>query len=78
MKKSFEIEVQKDWCKACYICVKACPKNVFDISEIESHRGFKEVIPARIEECIGCMMCENLCPDFAIEVKEKEHAVEEG
>uniref|UniRef100_A0A7V3ZWR0 4Fe-4S dicluster domain-containing protein n=1 Tax=candidate division WOR-3 bacterium TaxID=2052148 RepID=A0A7V3ZWR0_UNCW3 len=76
MNKHFEIEINHDWCKACYICVKICPKNVFDIAEKESFRGFREVVPSRVEDCIGCLMCENFCPDFAIEVKEIKNAVE--
>lgn len=78
MKKRFDIEINHDWCKACYICVKVCPRSVFDIAEKESHRGFKEVTPARIDDCIGCLMCENLCPDFAIEIEEIENAVEQN
>ncbi len=76
MSKSFEIDINRDWCKACYICVKICPKGVYDIDTKESFRGHKEVLVSRIEDCIGCLMCENFCPDFAIEVKEKENAVE--
>ncbi|MEO0252020.1 MAG: 4Fe-4S binding protein [candidate division WOR-3 bacterium] len=78
MNKKFEIEINQDWCKGCYICVKICPKQVFTISEKESFRGFKEVIPSYEDNCIGCLQCENMCPDFAIEVREIDHAVEES
>jgi len=74
----YEIKLKADWCKGCYICVKICPKKVFDISETEGKYGFREVVIARSEDCIGCMLCENFCPDFAIEVMRREYANKEN
>jgi len=74
----YEIKLEQNWCKGCYICVKICPKKVFDISELEGKHGFREVIVARPEDCIGCMLCENFCPDFAIEVTRREYAAKES
>ncbi len=65
-KKEYDIRVNLDWCKACGICIAFCPTKVYDT---DSHTA--KPITARLEDCIGCMLCEIRCPDFAIEVKEK-------
>jgi 2-oxoglutarate ferredoxin oxidoreductase subunit delta len=44
--------------------LNVCPKKVFDLDENY------EVVVKNVDECIGCRLCENLCPDFAIEVEE--------
>lgn len=53
------------WCKGCGICVAFCPKNVLELA------GEKAGI-ARPEDCIACMTCTRLCPDYAIYFKEGE------
>lgn len=42
-----------------------CPKKVFDFDDnLKSD-------PTRIQDCIGCKQCENICPDLAITVEER-------
>jgi len=65
MKKTFKVIVNEDWCKSCEICVEFCPKNVFEMKGFYSHA-------VRPGDCIGCRLCEKLCPDFAITVEETE------
>jgi 2-oxoglutarate ferredoxin oxidoreductase subunit delta len=60
-KKTFRIEVDKRRCKGCGICVALCPKNVLELKMPEL-----KCEAARIKDCIGCLMCEMHCPDFAI------------
>lgn len=59
----FKIEIKPAWCKGCQICVKLCPKNVLGLDE----NGKATVL--NIDDCIGCMMCEYRCPDYAIKVE---------
>jgi 2-oxoglutarate ferredoxin oxidoreductase subunit delta len=40
------------------------------VLELDEVRG--KSVPARQDDCIGCRQCENICPDLAITVKEKE------
>ena len=57
------IEINRDWCKGCGICVAFCPKDVLALDEEE-----KAVIKER-EKCNYCGLCELRCPDIAIELK---------
>jgi 2-oxoglutarate ferredoxin oxidoreductase subunit delta len=65
LSKQFEIVVNKAWCKGCGLCIGICPKKVLDLdSDVKSE-------PVRIGDCIGCHQCDNVCPDFAITVRER-------
>jgi 2-oxoglutarate ferredoxin oxidoreductase subunit delta len=66
LAKRFAVTIDKLWCKGCGLCVGICPKKVLELDE----RMKSE--PARLGDCIGCRQCENVCPDFAITVKESE------
>ncbi len=54
------LEITREWCKGCDICVKFCPERclALDAEQI--------VVPTDPEACTGCRLCEWLCPDFAI------------
>jgi len=60
--------INKAWCKGCDICVHFCPKKVLEMGK----DGKASVV--RLQDCIGCRLCELRCPDFAIQVtfKDKE------
>jgi 2-oxoglutarate ferredoxin oxidoreductase subunit delta len=62
----FDLEIYRDWCKGCGICVAFCPTQVLSMNE----QGEPQV--SRPELCTGCTWCELRCPDFAITVKRKE------
>ena len=60
------IDIRLDWCKGCGICIGICPRNVFTAT---SDRCPEIVDGAR---CTRCLLCELICPDFAIQVEREE------
>lgn len=59
---TYIVEINKEWCKGCGICIEFCPYGVF----VTDYLGYPKI--ANNEKCIGCRMCEFRCPDFAIKV----------
>jgi 2-oxoglutarate ferredoxin oxidoreductase subunit delta len=57
-----EIEIRSDWCKGCEFCVMFCPKHVLQMEGV-----LPKVIDAT--SCTRCLICESVCPDFAIRVR---------
>ncbi len=54
------IEITREWCKGCDICVKFCPERCLGLDA-------EQIVEMRKPEaCTGCRLCEWLCPDFAI------------
>lgn len=72
-KKSFDVRVDKTRCKGCGICVALCPKQVLELEYPEV-----KCRVARLQDCIGCLMCEMHCPDFAIGCNAKEQGTAAG
>jgi len=73
-KKKGRITIDQELCKACYLCIEACPNNLIEISDKLNQKGY---YPARFTEtdnpeheskCTACTLCATVCPDVAIEV----------
>nr|WP_236914465.1 4Fe-4S binding protein [Clostridium sp. Cult2] len=54
-----KLNVEKELCKGCGICVAFCPKNVLEIKN-------EKVVIKNLDACIQCGLCELRCPDYAI------------
>ena len=52
--------------KGCGLCVSICPKKVLELNDRVKCEGVRQ------DDCIGCRQCDNICPDLAITVKERE------
>lgn len=62
-----KIIIDKEKCKACKICIDACPKKLIGISEDTNKSGCNYAIfNDKNNECIGCAICATCCPDIAI------------
>ncbi len=54
-----KLNLEKELCKGCGICVAFCPKNVLVLK-----KGKAEI--ENLDDCIQCGQCELRCPDYAI------------
>ncbi|HHD81094.1 MAG TPA: 4Fe-4S dicluster domain-containing protein [Campylobacterales bacterium] len=59
-------------CKACDICVDACPAGVLSMQQEPTSTLGAMISIVAPESCIGCNECELTCPDFAIYVADKK------
>ena len=66
LAKKFDIDVFSKWCKGCGLCIAICPKKVLELSDQAKS------VPVRPDDCIGGRQCENVCPDMAITIKERD------
>jgi 2-oxoglutarate ferredoxin oxidoreductase subunit delta len=69
------IEIDKETCKGCGLCISVCPKGQIEISDELNKKGYypasfkeKDLTEADDSECTGCALCGLVCPDVAIEV----------
>jgi 2-oxoglutarate ferredoxin oxidoreductase subunit delta len=79
------IEIDRERCKGCGLCVTVCPKQQIEISQDLNAKGY---YPARFQEehvtgskqrkCTGCALCAVTCPDVAIEVYRKSNEEASG
>jgi NAD-dependent dihydropyrimidine dehydrogenase PreA subunit len=58
-----EIRIRVSWCKGCGLCVEYCNRGVLEM---------RDALPVvlQAEKCSRCLMCEVICPDFAITVSD--------
>jgi 2-oxoglutarate ferredoxin oxidoreductase subunit delta len=62
------IEIDFERCKACELCVSACPKDCIGIGAKINRQGYAAAFFARPDDCTGCAICAETCPDVCIEV----------
>lgn len=70
-KKEFKVSVNYELCKACGYCREQCPKGVYDFGTEINSAGYVFMTVVKMEECIGCKTCTQVCPDFALAVTAK-------
>lgn len=74
MARKGKVEVNREVCKGCYLCIRACPvKELEQDTELNSS-GCYPVKTANTDKCIACGACYEVCPDVCIEIFELESA----
>ena len=68
MATNKRIEISREWCKGCGICVAFCPKEALMLDESD-----KAVVKEE-NDCNVCGLCELLCPDLAIDIRDETNA----
>lgn len=69
-KPPAEIKINLEWCKCCCICIEVCPVRVYTRSDYVGGKGSAIPLVAHPEKCIRCSLCELMCPDMAISVRD--------
>jgi len=77
-RKIASLSIDEKLCKGCNICVELCAKDVFTVSERINRQGYYVPVPAFVEKCTGCLICELICPELAVVLELSEAAVESG
>ncbi|MDR1390449.1 MAG: 4Fe-4S binding protein [Treponema sp.] len=74
MARRGKISIDRENCKGCYLCIRACPLKVIDRDREANSLGVYPARAAFMEKCIACGGCYEVCPDVCIEVYELEGA----
>ncbi len=62
------IRIDKDKCKACFLCVEFCPKKLIKVNGKLNKKGILSIEFDESGECLGCGICAIMCPDCCIEI----------
>jgi len=69
MARRGRVVVDRELCKGCYLCVRACPVKVLVKDTEMNSTGTYPARPAA-DGCIACGNCYEVCPDVCVEVYE--------
>ena len=64
----WDVVIGEDMCKARGFCMSVCPVPVFEYRTVPNKLGWFPMYVKHEENCIGCMLCYQICPDFCIDV----------
>ena len=64
-----KVHIIESLCKECGYCIGACPKKILEPAPYYNQNGFHPVRITKMEECTGCSLCYQVCPEIAIEVQ---------
>jgi 2-oxoglutarate ferredoxin oxidoreductase subunit delta len=71
MARKGRVVINRELCKGCYLCIRACPLKVLVKDREPNSTGTYPSKPEG-EKCIACGSCWEVCPDVCIEVFEVE------
>ena len=77
MAKKGKVVIDRELCKGCLLCIRACPVQVLESEQSSADgrlnsSGSYPSFPAHPEKCIACGNCFEVCPDVCIEIFDLE------
>jgi 2-oxoglutarate ferredoxin oxidoreductase subunit delta len=75
MARRGKVLIDRELCKGCLLCIRACPVKALGQSQVPNASGAYPSEAVRPEKCIACGNCYEVCPDVCIEVYELGEAV---
>jgi NAD-dependent dihydropyrimidine dehydrogenase PreA subunit len=69
--RQFEVVLNTENCKECGYCAEVCGMGVFAPADYFNAKGYRPEEVKSSDRCCGCFKCYFVCPDFAIDIKEK-------
>ena len=70
MARKGKIVIDREACKGCYLCIRACPVKALEKDVESNSTGTYPAKSIDNGKCIACGNCYEVCPDVAIEVYE--------
>ncbi|NMB02654.1 MAG: 4Fe-4S binding protein [Firmicutes bacterium] len=64
-----QVLVNEERCKACSLCITACPHGVLQLSTKINSKGYHPVEVYQPDKCTGCTLCGVICPDLVLTIK---------
>jgi 2-oxoglutarate ferredoxin oxidoreductase subunit delta len=65
---SGQVQIDRERCKGCALCIELCPKNCIQLSEELNLKGYFVAAFDDSKGCTACRHCAFMCPEVAIEV----------
>ncbi len=62
------VEIDRERCKGCLLCIRSCPTDVLAVAAEPNSWGYYPAEQIAQEKCIACGNCFAVCPDVAITV----------
>lgn len=65
-----KLTINEVLCKGCGLCVRACPKNLLELSKTKINaKGYHPAEITDMAACVGCASCAKTCPDVVIRIE---------
>ena len=69
MARKGKVVINRELCKGCYLCTRACPVKVLERDTVSNSTGTYPSKPVEGKDaCIACGGCYEVCPDVCIQV----------
>ncbi|MDR0568919.1 MAG: 4Fe-4S binding protein [Spirochaetaceae bacterium] len=76
MARKGKVLIDREACKGCYLCIRACPGKVLQKDSSPNADGTYPSKAVDAEKCTACGNCFEVCPDVCIEIYALEESPE--